>query len=74
MQEICRLVGRQHNLTVDQMIGRDRTAPVRHARRNAMTIMRWEGYGLEQIGFFFDRRDHVTVYRQVQLAYAREGL
>lgn len=53
-------VATRHNMTVDEMIGRDRRPRYIRARQEAMYLLRQAGYSYPQVGRFVGGRDHTT--------------
>jgi len=53
-------VATRHNMTVAEMIGKDRRPRYIRARQEAMYLLRHAGYSYPQIGRFVGGRDHTT--------------
>lgn len=53
-------VATRHNMTVQEMIGKDRRPRYTRARQEAMYLLRHAGYSYPQIGRFVGGRDHTT--------------
>ncbi len=53
-------VATRHNMTVDEVIGRDRRPRYIRARQEAMYLLRQAGYSYPQVGRFVGGRDHTT--------------
>lgn len=63
---IIKQVARTFNVTVEEIVGRRRTAPVALARQTAMfTIRDVLGLSLKEIGRLFGGKDHTTVLHAV---------
>lgn len=53
-------VATRHNMTVQEMIGKDRRPRYIRARQEAMYLLRQAGYSYPQVGRFVGGRDHTT--------------
>lgn len=53
-------VATRHNMTVQEMIGKDRRPRYTRARQEAMYLLRQAGYSYPQVGRFVGGRDHTT--------------
>jgi chromosomal replication initiator protein len=61
------LVARKFNLTVEKLLGRDRTKEVAHPRQIAMYLLREEAkISFPQIGEVLGGRDHSTVMSAIE--------
>jgi len=54
-----------HGVTVEDIFGKRRHAPIARARQEAFTALRWYGFSYPQIGRIFGR-DHSTVIHGVR--------
>ena len=66
-EHVVDLVARKYNLTVDKLLGRDRSRDVALPRQIAMYVLREESnFSLPQIGAALGGRDHTTVMYAIE--------
>jgi chromosomal replication initiator protein len=66
-EHVVNLVARKYNLTVDKLLGRDRTRDIALPRQIAMYVLREEAnFSLPQIGEALGGRDHTTVMYAIE--------
>jgi len=63
---IIKIIGKEFNLTIKEIVGPRRTKDIALARQIAMYILREEfGYKLDQVANYVHRKDHTTVIHAV---------